>query len=253
MTSTQITTKAYKRLCDYKFANGKTCHYQEDGFRVYLNLIDCFGLYNRCGLNKLNEVFFEVTIIGDYIVRGSAIYAKTIRIDEKLNLTKFLNGKFTNKNGNEYHYKNGELHRDGDLPAVIASDGTQEWYKNDVHHRDGDLPAVIGNNGSQEWWKNGKRHRDAGLPAIMLFHGKQEWHENGKLLHENTKFIDPISSDGTQKFYYENGYYHTMSSCGIQKFYYKDKIFRMMKHDGSVENYDNCGNITHVELPRIVG
>ena len=39
------------------------------------------------------------------------------------------------------HYKNGVLHRDGDLPAVISARGDLEywkngvcsWYKNGVH------------------------------------------------------------------------------------------------------------------------
>ena len=40
-------------------------------------------------------------------------------------------------------FKDGKLHRDGDLPAVITSDGTRIWYRHGKRHRDGDLPAVI--------------------------------------------------------------------------------------------------------------
>ena len=38
--------------------------------------------------------------------------------------------------------------------------GITEYYKNGVLHRDGDLPAVITVRGHKEYWKNGKRHRD---------------------------------------------------------------------------------------------
>ena len=40
--------------------------------------------------------------------------------------------------------------------------GNTEYYKNGVLHRDGDLPAVISARGDLEYWKNGRRHRDNG-------------------------------------------------------------------------------------------
>ncbi len=48
----------------------------------------------------------------------------------------------------EYKLPNGQLHRDGDLPAKIKyhQDGTKKskgWWKNGEQHRDGDLPANI--------------------------------------------------------------------------------------------------------------
>jgi hypothetical protein len=36
----------------------------------------------------------------------------------------------TTPNGTRYWLKNGEIHRDGDEPAVIWADGTRDWYKN---------------------------------------------------------------------------------------------------------------------------
>ncbi len=62
-------------------------------------------------------------------------------------------------NGAQYWYQHGELHRDGDQPAVIGADGTQMWYQHDLLHRDGDQPAVIRDDGTQEWWVNGQRIR----------------------------------------------------------------------------------------------
>lgn len=66
---------------------------------------------------------------------------------------------YINDSGDCYWYKNNRhknlLHRNGDIPAVINSDGTMQWFKNGKRHRDGDRPAVIYNTGNMEWWENG--------------------------------------------------------------------------------------------------
>jgi hypothetical protein len=59
-------------------------------------------------------------------------------------------------NGDQAWYKEGEVHRDGDLPAIILSNGDQYWYKEGEVHRDGDLPAIIRSNGNQYWCKEGR-------------------------------------------------------------------------------------------------
>ena len=56
--------------------------------------------------------------------------------------------------------------------------GNTEHYKNGVLHRDGDLPAVISARGDLEYWKNGRRHRDNG-PAIIRKDGVCSWYKNG--------------------------------------------------------------------------
>jgi hypothetical protein len=92
----------------------------------------------------------------------------------------------TNGDGDRFWYnKAGERHRDGDLPAIIHSDGTQFWYKNGKLHRDGDKPAVVPGNGGEpgdgvrSWYKNGKLHRD-GAPAIITDLGGEVWYQHGK-------------------------------------------------------------------------
>ena len=80
-------------------------------------------------------------------------------------------------------YRNGKLHRDGDLPAIVWKNGGKEWYKNGKYHRDGDLPAIEYADGDKYWWKNGKLHRDGDLPAIEYAKGKKYkkyWYKNGK-------------------------------------------------------------------------
>jgi hypothetical protein len=73
------------------------------------------------------------------------------------------------------------LHRDGDLPAVVWTDGSQSWYKHGRRHRDGDLPAVVWSSGTQWWYRHGKKHRDADLPAVVFANGRREWWVNGRL------------------------------------------------------------------------
>jgi len=61
---------------------------------------------------------------------------------------------------NEYNdlvfYKNGQSHRDKDLPASIWNNGDMFWYKNGERHRENDLPAVIWNNGYIAWYIDGE-------------------------------------------------------------------------------------------------
>lgn len=62
----------------------------------------------------------------------------------------------------KYYNKNGFLHRDGDLPAVIDVKGNNVYYyKNGKYHRDDDLNgnllhAVIWSNRHFHYYKEGK-------------------------------------------------------------------------------------------------
>jgi len=54
------------------------------------------------------------------------------------------------------------LHRDGDQPAVIASDHNgpyQAWYQHGTKHRDDGKPAVVHANGTKEYWVDGQWQR----------------------------------------------------------------------------------------------
>jgi hypothetical protein len=97
-------------------------------------------------------------------------------------------------------YKEGKLHRDGDLPAV-ESDSGRYWYKEGKLHRDGDLPAYIDWKGSQYWYKEGKLHRDGDLPAIILSNGNQHWYTQGKLHRDGD--LPAIESDRGRYWYTE--------------------------------------------------
>ena len=104
-------------------------------------------------------------------------------------------GKVINELGTIRWYREGQLHRDFDLPAIISSNGIQQWYKkgelhrdqswykNGKRHRDGDKPACVWSNGTQAWYKNGELHRDGDKPALIWGpSGNQEWWKNGVLV-----------------------------------------------------------------------
>jgi hypothetical protein len=59
--------------------------------------------------------------------------------------------------GRKEYYKNGKLHRDGDLPAYEDVDGYKEYHKHGKLHRDGGLPAVEWPNGTKQYWIWGRR------------------------------------------------------------------------------------------------
>jgi hypothetical protein len=96
-------------------------------------------------------------------------------------MAQYKDGSHTygSKDGTLIWEKNGQWHRDGDLPAVIYPDGQLEWYQNGLVHRDGDKPAVIYPNGQLEWRQNERLHRLCG-PAVIYSNGKLGWLINGK-------------------------------------------------------------------------
>lgn len=83
--------------------------------------------------------------------------------------------------GNRVEYfKNGKLHREGDLPAVECFYSYKAWYKNGKLHRNDDLPAVEGFDGYKAWYKDGKPHREGNKPAVIYPNGNKEYWINGK-------------------------------------------------------------------------
>jgi hypothetical protein len=62
--------------------------------------------------------------------------------------------------------ENGQLHRDGDLPAVITVDKSVFYYQRGRLHRIVDKPAAITANGDKYWCLNGRLHRDPILVTV---------------------------------------------------------------------------------------
>ena len=66
--------------------------------------------------------------------------------------------------------------------------GTMFWCKNGKLHREKDLPAIIYYNGDMYWYKNGERHREKDLPAIIHNDGTMGWFINDKFIKESRKY-----------------------------------------------------------------
>jgi hypothetical protein len=113
----------------------------------------------RAGILKYRELFTDIDIKDG---------VKTIRIFGKINSIEDAPA-IVRANGDEYWYKNDEIHRKNDKPAVIYTDGGKKWYKNNEIHRDYDLPAYTHINGSKCWFINGERGREGcdGKPVYV--------------------------------------------------------------------------------------
>lgn len=96
-------------------------------------------------------------------------------------------------NNEQYWHKNGSLHRDGNEPAIIDSQG-KFWYKNGLLHRDNDGPAIIYLDGLLCWYKHGEYHRDNDLPAIIHPNSHARWYINGKFIKSCNNYRPRIKS-----------------------------------------------------------
>lgn len=77
-----------------------------------------------------------------------------------------ITGTFANPSGEKCTYNKGKPHSFDDAPAYQSSK-VRKWYADGQLHRDGDKPAVVWRHGALEWWSRGKRHRDNGKFALV--------------------------------------------------------------------------------------
>lgn len=98
----------------------------------------------------------------------------------RLTTTGVLFNKYTE------HLRNGKLHRDNDLPALITHSqrrgDTLAWYQDGELHRENDQPALIMPRYAQEYFWRGKLHRPSGGPAIEYDDGRRFWYWNGVIV-----------------------------------------------------------------------
>ena len=76
-----------------------------------------------------------------------------------------------------WYNKEGQRHRD-EGPAVKFPNGKKYWYKDGKLHRDGDLPAEEHANGDKLWYQDDRLHRLKG-PALILSDGTKAWYIKG--------------------------------------------------------------------------
>lgn len=140
-------------------------------------------------MSLYNEGLFKETIKHtNFIVDCKVLLSeKEIEWFKSKNIkVKLFEYHLIDESGNKYWYKNGNLHRDDDLPALISLNGTYEsWYKNGNLHRDNDLPAIIFSNGGKKWYKNGVLDRDNDLPSVISSNGSKYWYKSGVLVRSS--------------------------------------------------------------------
>jgi hypothetical protein len=90
--------------------------------------------------------------------------------------------------GDIVNIKDGYVHSDNDMPAIIRANGDKAWYEYSLKHRSDDKPAVIGNDGGMIWYYKGKQHRDHGPAIICPGPDKTKiWMNNGKIFRDMEK------------------------------------------------------------------
>jgi len=97
---------------------------------AYANPLGCI----QRGLQQpiaLLEVRFE-GVMSHY---GDKITGRRMTVVRKLSAEEICTawtGNLVHEDGTQRWFRNGELHREGDLPAVIRADGSQRWFLNGV-------------------------------------------------------------------------------------------------------------------------
>ena len=149
---------------------------------------------------------YVITTYSEYVDNGYSGYVVTklehLNSERQLHnedgpaiIEYYENGKISS----EKWYRNGKMHRDGDLPASVGyftngNISSEKWYQNDKLHRSsegGDLPALVeyyedGTVKSAHWRQNGKQYRDCDRPLSVYYHKNgniwyEEWSHNGRL------------------------------------------------------------------------
>ena len=95
------------------------------------------------------------------------------------------------EDGNTFWYnQQGQLHREGGLPAFEGADGGKEWMVNGQLHREGGLPACEYADGGKEWWVKDQQVTEEQAKAMF---NKPTC--NGKVVEIDDKQFELVSID----------------------------------------------------------
>ncbi len=144
----------------------------------------------------------------DEIVEKSYDYTKFYKmIDGKKVLHRENGPAIVSIFGDDEYYRNGLLHRDGDLPAFIDYRGKiQRYFKHGVMTREGDKPSEYNYGDIKYTNEKGETHRENG-PAVITADGTEKWYFNGKLHRDGVKPAIYNKNMTLVKFY-KNGNIH---------------------------------------------
>lgn len=153
---------------------------------------------------------FEFMMKELFAYKGFVVYCKVIMKKEQVRwfqqhkITFFFMSHYKKEYQCKQWFRNGQLHRDDDLPAKMYDNGDKEWYRYGLLHRDHDLPAVITSSGDQKWYRYGKLHRENDLPAVITFSGDLQWFRNGRLHRDDNNLPTWVCANGSQ-YWFRNG------------------------------------------------
>ncbi len=143
-------------------------------------------------LDSLFEELGEAEEVRELTEHKLSIYDRAAKVGELECSLLAMSGEFepeVNEKGDKFWYNiEGKLHRDGDKPAIIRTNGVQEWWRNGQRHRNGDKPAIEAISATgwwREWYKDDKRHR-YGKPAMESSRGIKCFYNKGKLVKDET-------------------------------------------------------------------
>jgi len=163
---------------EHEHEPGKTYHVRDAGW-VYTSALRSITPKVRPPAALLEVRLEGVTIcVGGGVIGKQMTVVCVLTAEEK---SAAWTGVLAREDGTQEWYRNGQLHGEGDLPAIVWANGDRVWYRNGLRHREGDLPALIGGNGDQVWSRNGQLHRkgEGDPPAVVCADGTQQWYLNG--------------------------------------------------------------------------
>ena len=149
----------------------------------YLFPSEIISLYDSC--LPFQQMLNELSTHKGFAVHCSiAIDEVIIRWFREHHIQLHLLEEYFQRDSIQLWLRNGKIHRDNDLPAIIDGN-VKYWRQNGLRHRDNDLPAEIWADGTQIWYQNDKVYRDNGLPAEIWAEGTPRWYQNGKPVFRN--------------------------------------------------------------------
>ena len=107
--------------------------------------------------------------------------------------------KIINRNGDRIWWKNYVINSFEDNPGYLGANGDEAYYNMGQLHREGDLPAVKDRTGIY-YYVNGRRHRING-PASIKVDGTLEYYVNGLLHREDGAAI--IRPNGYNEYWFQ--------------------------------------------------
>lgn len=167
----------------------------------HADILDWQTISKGIDLNRFSDDFFR------RFKRELVWFRKTAELDgfqdsPSIFGNRTITTEFAHKHEHDFNskmwFKDGLIHRGGDLPAMITKRGHKVWFQKGKMHRVG-KPALIYPNGVEYWYQHGKLHREDG-PAAIWPGGGEEWYIHG-YLHRDDRGPAVIYANGKKEYW----------------------------------------------------